>query len=312
MPFDKFDGPSFLHQAVPARPNTFASRSAARTQAVGPNLALLDLRISSLSSGQSLNLIVHQALAFTGADGAAIAVTVGDEIVCRARVGSLAPPLGSAVSRDSGICGACMSSSEVINCGDPETDPRVDAEACRNTGILSILAVPLTDEGESFGVFAVFSRNVNAFAEREMEVMLLLSDLIRKPVTATEPISESLPEEEPVHSFHGITSSSQVSAPSDESVVEDVADTKPGVESSRHRANSKAASLSSSRQILSSLNIIRQDAGLQLLGRVKAYLKIESLYDGADRSLAIDICHDAMLRRGGELGVTPDANQVID
>jgi hypothetical protein len=312
MPYDKFDGPSFVDHSLPTRANAFASRGVARAQAAGPNLAVLELRLSSLSSNQSLNLIAHQALAFTAADGAAIAVSGGDAVICRARVGSLAPPLGSAVSRDAGICGACMSGAEVINCGDPESDPRVDAEACRHIGIRSILAVPLTDEGQSFGVFAVFSRNLNAFAEREMEAMLLLSGLIRKPDAAHLPVPESFPEHEDSDHFVASPSVAEVSPALDESVVDDLADTKPVVESSRRGATTKGATLSSSRQIANCLNIIRHDAGLQLLGRVKAYLRIESLYDGADRSPAIDICHDAMLCRARELGVTPDTNPVID
>ncbi|HWR17594.1 MAG TPA: GAF domain-containing protein [Terriglobales bacterium] len=262
-----------------------------------PNLAALKLRLSGLLPAQSLSIIANEALAFTNAEGSAIALFDGNEVTCRARAGSLAPPLGTTVSRDSGISGTCMRTGEVICCNDTQNDPRVNAEACRQSGIYSMLAVPLSYDDDSFGVFAVFSGEADVFGERDIETLVLLSGLVPALKPESGPaIVELRPD--PVLDLQ-------------ETPPEGIAVPSPLPQAPPPQAEAKRSvprTQLSARHIAIALETIRHDAAFQLLGRVKAYLTIESLYDGREREAAIDLCQELMFKRAEELGVTLPKN----
>jgi TonB family protein len=122
-----------------------------------------------------LNDIVKQACVATGASGAAIALIRDEEMVCRASSGPDAPSLGVRLDIRLGLSGECAKSREVQLCADAETDPRVDAEACRRAGIRSILVSPLLDGPELFGVFVIVSRQPNAFGRLDTITLLGLA-----------------------------------------------------------------------------------------------------------------------------------------
>jgi hypothetical protein len=103
-----------------------------------------------------LNQIVEQACLATGATGAAIALTRDGEMVCRATTGRNAPDLGVRLDT-AGFSSECLRIGTLQRCDDTETDPRVDATACRLLGVRSILVVPLWYWGEFMGIFEIFS-----------------------------------------------------------------------------------------------------------------------------------------------------------
>ena len=92
-----------------------------------------------------LNEVVEEARLATRASGAAIALARDGEMVCRATTGGNAPDLGVRLETTSGLSGACLQTGTIQQCGDTETDPRVNAEACRRLGVRSILVLPLGD-----------------------------------------------------------------------------------------------------------------------------------------------------------------------
>ena len=85
-------------------------------------------------------------------------------MVCRATTGGNAPDLGMRVETDSGLTGACLATGEVQQCSDTESDPRVNAEACRTLGVRSMLILPLCDRNGPFGILEVLSAQPYAFA----------------------------------------------------------------------------------------------------------------------------------------------------
>ena len=125
-----------------------------------------------------LNDIVEQACIATGAKGAAIALVRGDEMVCRASSGTDAPGLGVRLEIRSGLSGACVQERAQQLCVDAETDPRVDAEACRQTGIRSILVLPLMEGEEVFGILEIFSSHPNAFGELDTITLKALAQQV--------------------------------------------------------------------------------------------------------------------------------------
>lgn len=122
-----------------------------------------------------LNEVVEEARNETGATGAAIALARDGEMVCRATTGGNAPDLGVRVETDSGLTGECLATGEVQQCSDTESDPRVNAEACRSLGVRSMLILPLGDSKGPFGILEVLSARPHAFGEGEIHILRLLA-----------------------------------------------------------------------------------------------------------------------------------------
>ena len=92
-----------------------------------------------------LNELVVRAAKATRAGSAALALARGDELVCRAATGPLAPDLGVPLYTREGLSGACLQTHQSQLSVDTEFDPRVDPAVSRHLGIRSILIVPIFD-----------------------------------------------------------------------------------------------------------------------------------------------------------------------
>ena len=92
-----------------------------------------------------LNELVVRAAKATRAGSAALALARGEELVCRAATGPLAPDLGVPLSTRDGLSGACLQTHQPQLSVDTEFDPRVDPAVSRHLGIRSILIVPVFD-----------------------------------------------------------------------------------------------------------------------------------------------------------------------
>ena len=125
-----------------------------------------------------LQLVAERALALTGADGVAIALAEGDEIICRASSGEIAPDAGARLDPNSGFSGACLRSGQIIRCDDAESDPRVNVQASRTLGARSMVAVPLAGQRGAIGLIEAFSYDAFAFNDSDVRSLNLLSELI--------------------------------------------------------------------------------------------------------------------------------------
>jgi len=123
----------------------------------------------------ALQIVAERARSLTRANGAAVAVEDGAEIICRGSSGS-APPAGAPLDRDAGISGRCVQTGLLQRCDDAERDPRVDRDSCRELGIRSILAVPVRLGSRTTGLVEVFSGEPHAFGEFESSVLQRLSE----------------------------------------------------------------------------------------------------------------------------------------
>ncbi|MFY9561186.1 MAG: GAF domain-containing protein [Terriglobales bacterium] len=126
----------------------------------------------------ALQLLVERAQYITGATGAALALTQGEEMVCRASVGSSGPSVGARLQVRSGLSGESISRKQLLRCDNAETDPRVNLETCRKLGIASIVVLPLLGRsGEVRGLFELFSDHAYAFEERDLIALERMADL---------------------------------------------------------------------------------------------------------------------------------------
>src|SRR5215469_4967998 len=131
-----------------------------------------------LTTADELTVIVQRAQAFTNASGAAIAIGNSEEIVCRARSGSSAPDVGTALRVEGSFTGICIQTGKELRCDDAETDTRVDTSAIRALGIRSMVVTPIKDEGKVVGVLAVFAPTPHAFTITHVAVLKTMADQI--------------------------------------------------------------------------------------------------------------------------------------
>lgn len=165
-----------------------------------------------------LQLVTDRALTLTGASGAALAFLTDDKMICRARAGEPAPPLGAPVNVREGLSGECVRTDLLVSCEDTENDPRVDPELCRELGIGSMMAAPIVSYLRVVGLLEVFSPHPHGFAKVHEAVLDRLVEIIpqayrentqsEKTEVPTGPdlaqrtsgpvVSEQVPEPEPV------------------------------------------------------------------------------------------------------------------
>ncbi len=127
-----------------------------------------------------LQLVTERALTLTGATGAALAFLTEDKMICRARAGEPAPPLGTPVNVKEGLSGECVRSDLLVSCEDTENDPRVDPEVCRTLGIGSMMAAPIVSYLRVVGLLEVFSPHPHGFAKVHEAVLDRLVEIIPK------------------------------------------------------------------------------------------------------------------------------------
>ena len=123
-------------------------------------------------------IITEHALVLTGADGAALAFLTDDKMVCRARSGEPAPPLGTPVDVKQGLSGECVRSALLVSCEDTDNDPRIDPGVGRALGIGSLMAVPIVSDFRVVGLLEVLAPHPRAFSESHGMVLKQLVEMI--------------------------------------------------------------------------------------------------------------------------------------
>ena len=132
--------------------------------------------------------IAERAQSFTDATGVAIALTEGEEMVCRASCGSSVPEPGSKLRMEGSFTGLCVLSGETMRCQDARNDPRVNAAACQALGIRSMVVVPLRGQRKVAGVLAVFSKTAQAFSNTHVSILQTLGEVIEALLRENGPL----------------------------------------------------------------------------------------------------------------------------
>jgi TonB family protein len=136
-----------------------------------------DAALGRMDLDSILSEATHAARYFTDATGAALALWSQGVVICRARSGDTAPPLGAKLDVDSGISGECLRSGRSKRCNDTLTDPLVDGAVCQEMGIRSLAAVPLRGERGVVGILEVFSDRPYAFSDTHITLLKQLAQI---------------------------------------------------------------------------------------------------------------------------------------
>lgn len=151
---------------------------------------------------KTLAEITRSAQHLTGASGAALALSDGNAISCRACSGYLTPPVGTQLNTQTGLTATCVQTAEMIRCDDTQADPRVDHSQCGD--LRSILAVPVFDGPHVAGVLEVFSSKPNSFTDKHVSTLQLLARLVETQVNqasqASVPLASSPSDAKPTRS----------------------------------------------------------------------------------------------------------------
>ncbi|MFZ3341557.1 MAG: TonB family protein [Terriglobales bacterium] len=137
-----------------------------------------------------LAAIADGALLLTGATGVALAMWKDGAMVCRARSGATAPPLGAQLSADKGISGECLRTGKTQHCVDTEKNRLVDVEVCRTLGLRSIAVLPVQGWRGVNGILEAFSTEPAAFSPHHLAVLEQLAGLAER-ARAAKPVGAS-------------------------------------------------------------------------------------------------------------------------
>ena len=135
-------------------------------------------KIEKFVLDEVLQLVADRAVTLTGANGVAIALVEGNDIICRASSGTIAPDKHAKLNPNSGFSGACFRTGQIVRCDDTENDPRVNVQAARRFGTRSMVAVPLTGKNGTIGLIEAFSSKAYAFQDNSIRSLNLLAELI--------------------------------------------------------------------------------------------------------------------------------------
>jgi diguanylate cyclase (GGDEF)-like protein len=137
-----------------------------------------EIAASALDLDAVMMLIARRAQELVGADAAALELPEDHEMVYRAASGIAEPLLGLRLPLKDSFSGQCLQSGENLNCTDSSQDSRVNREACRRMGAVSILCIPIRRVIRPVGVLTVYSGARDAFQDTDERTLELLAGAV--------------------------------------------------------------------------------------------------------------------------------------
>ncbi|WP_433219147.1 PAS domain S-box protein [Dactylosporangium sp. CS-047395] len=127
----------------------------------------------------ALRVVAERAVElFPAADGAAVSLAEGPELVYAATAGTIADARGWRLRADGSLGGSVMAADAPAHCRDAATDPRVDRETCDRLGIAAMLVAPLHADGVVFGALLVSSQRAEVFDDADEQQLALLAEAL--------------------------------------------------------------------------------------------------------------------------------------
>lgn len=144
--------------------------------------AIIHAQNQIIDAGSSLpdvmQIVTDQAMLLTEATGAVVELAEGDEMVYASTAGTVKGKEGLRLHLHGSLSGLCVTTGETLTCSETQTDPRVDAEACRKVGARSMVVVPLICRGATVGVLKVLSDQPGQFGDDDASLLKSLGNFI--------------------------------------------------------------------------------------------------------------------------------------
>lgn len=132
---------------------------------------------STLSLRELLFFVCEKVQVLTAAPCVVIEMVEGDKLYYKAGVGfAFSPDIHLKIG--SSLSGASVLTGQVLYSEDTAQDPRVDREACLRVGARSMVCVPLKNQRMTVGVLKIFSPEVSAFGERDIQILRIIAGVL--------------------------------------------------------------------------------------------------------------------------------------
>lgn len=145
-------------------------------------LAIIQAQNEIVATGLDLDavmaLVVERAQALTGANAAVVELVDGDELIYHVARGAAAPLVGLRLDVDASLSRLCLHEGRILHCSDARSDNRIDLEACRRIGAMSMVCVPLNHADRVVGVLKVYDPRLHLFSPEDVELLDLLAGVI--------------------------------------------------------------------------------------------------------------------------------------
>lgn len=125
-----------------------------------------------------MDLVARRSQELTAADGAAVELAEGEDMVYRAVSGIAGGQLGLRIPRMNSLSGQCVEKREIQFCEDSETCQGVNKEACRTVGLRSFVVQPLLRGTDIIGVVKVLWSQPKGYGPEVPGILDLLSRTI--------------------------------------------------------------------------------------------------------------------------------------
>ena len=144
------------------------------------------IQVRQLALENALTLVAERIVEISSASGAGIGLVDGKNVQYRAVHGHCTLPVGTEVPFDKALCLPCIKTSQVLRCGDVNTEFLLDADECRRRGIQSLIAVPVFHQGGVAGGLELYFENPNHFTEQDVHTCQLMAGLITEALARDE------------------------------------------------------------------------------------------------------------------------------
>ena len=141
----------------------------------------LHAKIGGAAGGLSaiLDAVVEGALrVIPAAQGSAVELSRGEELVIDAAAGTLAPRIGQSLPMHGSLSGASLREGRTLHSDRADRDPRIDPVLVGGRGVKALLAAPIARLGEFIGVLKLQSETADAFTPRDVQSAELLAAAI--------------------------------------------------------------------------------------------------------------------------------------
>ena len=120
-------------------------------------------------------LVADAMRELTAADGAAVALVEGTQLVYRSACGSGRGLLGVRVGIDASLSGHSLREARMQCCDDARLEPRVDQALCDSIGARAVVCMPLLRGTDPVGVLSLFANAPARFGDDELQMLSLMA-----------------------------------------------------------------------------------------------------------------------------------------
>src|SRR5262245_17429626 len=124
-----------------------------------------------------MKIVIAKTEQITESDGAALERLDGDDLVYVAGTGRAAGREDLRLALEASLSGAAARARTVMRTDNAETDPRVDAAACRRLGIRSMVIAPMLRGNTVIGALKSIAARANAFDDLDEYSLQILAGM---------------------------------------------------------------------------------------------------------------------------------------